>query len=268
MQFILGRAAAEYIFAQDLPPSVFFPVTAEYPNGGRPGTDRLSRVQETALGDLFTDAAAWYVRKYFPGEHVDFVFLNGGYIDNALPQGKITLARLAALISSASDKLYFVTLKGAELTQFFNEVADLPPHTGRGSSGTGWFGIVSGEVRYTLEYYKPPVYTGGAGLTSDESEPYYHGFIRPGTLKINGSTIVDSQDYRICTTDYNIAEHYFTRLTTDALSSTPTGVLFWHTVAAYIYDKETVTPKTDGRIKLQGGVPLPPPWTEGDLIKP
>jgi hypothetical protein len=270
MQFELGRAAAEYIFAQDLPPSVFFPVTAEYPKGGRPGTDRLTRVQETALGDLFTDAVAWYVRKYYPTENVDFVFLNGGYIDNALPQGIITVGRLAALTSSASDKLYFVTLKGDKLKLFFDEVADLPPHTGRGSSGTGWFGIVSSEVRYTLQYYKPPAYT-GSGLASGESDPYQHGFIKSGTLKINGADIDNNKNYRICTTDYVVGEYYFPQLTTAKnpnLSPTPVNVLLWHTVAAYIYDKETITPKTDGRIKIEGGVPLPPPWVEGDLNKP
>jgi hypothetical protein len=35
----------------------------------------------------------------------------------------------------------------------------------------------------------------------------------------------------------------------------------------YIYDKGYITPYLDGRIKLEGGIPLPPPWTPGDWVE-
>jgi hypothetical protein len=145
---------------------------------------------------------------------------------------------------------------------YWSSVASVP-HTGHGSSKTGFFGNVSKELRYTLQYPKAP-----SGyepmLTREDSEVYYHGRIRAGTLKLNGADIVDSQDYRICTTDYNYSGIFFTLLRLNGKSVKSTGIFFWRAVAEYIYDRETISPKTDGRIKIEGGVPLPPPWTEGD----
>jgi hypothetical protein len=260
IQFELGRAAAEYIFAQNLPPSVFFP-------DGRPNTDRLTRVQETALGNLFTDGAAWYVRNRYPEENISFVFLNGGYIDNALPKGAVTVGGLAGIVKpdSRGDKFFLLTLTGAQLKGFFEDVAGVV-HTGRGSSGTGEFGVVSKEIRYTLQYYKPP--EGTAQISDEAAEPYYHGRIKPGTLKFNGADIVDTQSYRICTTEYNASGVYYTRLYTAGTNKRSIDKPFWHGVAEYIYDQGSVTPKLDGRIKIEGGVPLPSPWIPGSWIKP
>jgi hypothetical protein len=257
-QFELGRATAEYIFAQDLPPSVFFPE-------GRPNTDRLTRVQEAALGNLFADGAAWYARNRYPDENIDFVFLNGGYIDNFLPAGPITVGSLAGIIDPDGrlDKMMFLTLTGTQLKEFFEEVAGVI-HTGRGSQNTGFFGMVSQEVRYTLQYYKPPPGI-SPQLTGVDREPYWFGDIKPRTLKINGADIEDGRSYRICTTDYLGAGTYYTTLyggTNKRLTNTP----FWHAVAEYIYDQGSVTPKLDGRVKIEGGVPLPAPWIPGDRI--
>jgi hypothetical protein len=279
LQFVLGQAAAEYIFAQELPPSVFFPE-------GRPNTDRLTRVQETALGNLFTDGAAWYIRNKLE-KNIDFVFLNGGYIDNALPKGTITVGTFSSIVQPDSrmvDKFILLTFSGADLKKFFEEVAariddegDVAgvAHTGRGGPhNTGFFGVVSREVRYTIQYYKPP--EGTTEISSEAAEPYYHGFIKPGTLKILDRTsntyvdIADTQTYRICTTDYLAAGAYFTKLA-PGLGSTDRELIdtfFWRGVAEYIYDQGTITPALDGRIKVEGGVPLPSPWVPGDLIKP
>ncbi|MDR1947852.1 MAG: fibronectin type III domain-containing protein [Spirochaetaceae bacterium] len=282
LRFELGRAAAEFIFAQDLPPSVFFPP-------GRPNTDRLTRVQETALGNLFTDGAAWYVRKNYPDEKIDFVFLNGGYIDNGLPGGPITVGGLSAIVQpdSRGDAFMFLTLTGAELKRFFNDtegkaLASEPgdvsgvAHTGRGGPhNTGFFGLVSKEVRYVLRYYKPPEFPNPPPdplpeelISGEEAEPYYHGFIDTGALRINGAAIDDTREYRICTTDYLAAGEYFTLLYTAGKNKRRIDTPFWHGVAAYIYDQGGVTPKLDGRIKVEGGVPLPAPWVPGDLLKP
>jgi hypothetical protein len=264
LKFALGTASAEYVFAQDLPPSVFFPT-------GRPNTDRLTRVQETALGNLFADGTAWYIRDRYPGENIDFVFLNGGYIDNVLPKGAITVGGLAGIVKpdSPGDKFVLLTLTGAQLKLFFEAVA-VVVHTGRGGSGTGEFGVVSKEIWYTLQYYKPP--EGTAQISDEAAEPYYHGRIKPGTLKFNVNgvyvDIVDSQNYRICTTEYLASGVYYTRLYTAGTNKVSINTPFWHGVAEYIYDQGTVTPKTDGRIKIEGGVPLPSPWIPGTWIKP
>jgi len=258
-KFELGTVTAEYIFAQDLPASVFFPE-------GRPSTDRLTRVQETALGDLFTDAVMWYVTTKHPTENVDFVFINGGYIDNYLPVGSLTVGGLSAIVQadSRTDKIMFLSLTGAELKAFFEDVADVV-HTGRGGPhDTGFFGQVSKEARYTIQYPKPP--EGTDEISSADAEPYYHGIIKPGTLKLNGVDIEDEKTYRLCTTDFNASGEYFTRLYDKGTEKTPTTTLFWRAVAEYIYDQENITPYLDGRIKIEGGVPLPSPWIPGDRL--
>jgi hypothetical protein len=274
LQFELGQAAAEYIFAQDLPESVFFPE-------GRPNTDRLTRVQETTLGNLFTDGAAWYVRKECPDENIDFVFLNGGYIDNVLPKGTITVGSFSGVVQpdSRKDTLMLLTMTGTDLKKFFNDVegkAEMAEpgdvsgvaHTGRGGPhNTGFFGVVSKEARYILKYYKPP--EGTVEPPGWDSEPYLHGFIdTEKDLLINGALIDDAREYRICVTDYLASGEYFVRLKTAGKNPRIIDTPFWHGVAAYIYDQGTITPYLDGRIKVEGGVPLPPPWTPGDLIKP
>jgi hypothetical protein len=276
LRFELGRATAEYIFAQDLPASVFFPEA-------RPNTDRLTRVQETTLGNLFTDGAAWYIRNKVK-EEIDFVFLNGGYIDNVLSAGTITVGSISGIVQpdSRSDKFMLLTLTGAELKKFFNDAEgkeeNIEPgdvsgvvHTGRGGPhNTGFFGVVSKEVRYTLKYYKAPELADPpVEISYDDSEPYYHGFIdTENDLTINGEPINDSKSYRICTTDYLASGEYFTLLKTAGKNSRLIDTPFWHGVAEYIYDQGSVTPKLDGRIKVEGGVPLPAPWVEGTLEKP
>jgi hypothetical protein len=271
MQFEVGQALSDFPFAEDLPPSVFFGAA------GRPNTDRLTRVHETALGDLWTDAAAWYAREVLD-EPCDFVFLNGSYIDNALPRGRIRLSTIVGMTKpdARTDRIVFLTLSGANLKKFLglgvpvdmlnpdymSSVASVP-HTGHGSANTGFFGNVSSELRYTLQYPKAP--SGYAPmLTREDSEVYYHGRIKAGTLKLNGADIIDTQNYRICTTDYNYSGIFFTLLRTHSTNVKPTGIPYWHAVAEYIYDKETVSPRTDSRIKIEGGIPLPPPWTAGD----
>jgi hypothetical protein len=271
LRFELGTATAEYIFAQDLPPSVFFPE-------GRPNTDRLTRVQETALGNLFCDAAAWYIRKQYPDETIDFVFLNGGYIDNGISKGTITLGSLSGIVQpdSRTARFMLLTLTGAELKRFFNDTegkkTNIEPgdvsgvaHSGRGGPpNTKFFGILSKEVRFTLRYYKPPELP-NPPKEIDKAEPYQHGFIDTEALTINGRPIVDTQNYRICTTDELASGEYFVQLAAgrDKLNiETP----FWHGVAAYIYDQGSVTPGLDGRLKVEGGVNLPPPWVPGTLV--
>jgi hypothetical protein len=267
-RFALGNSTAEFPFAQDLSASAFFP-------DGRPSTDRLTRVQETALGNLFADGAAWYLRNK-QKKNIDFVFINGGYIDNALLRGNVTVGSLMGIVqpdSRTEDKFVIVTLKGTDLKKFFynparelsleawNEEEDVAgvAHTGRGGPhNTGFFGSVSKEVRYTIEYPQaPPI---GTVLDYDSSEPYYHGRIKSGTLKINGADIDDNALYRIGTTDYLASGAYFTALYTGRVNIELIDVLFWRGVAEYIYDRGTISPNTDGRIKIEGGVPLPAPW--------
>ena len=262
LNFELGTASAEFPFAHDLPDSAFWP-------GGRPYTDRLTRVRETALMNLFADGAAWYIRKTYPEENIDFVFINGGYVDNVLAKGPVTVGSLSSIVGSGNrnDKFFILDLTGAQLKQFFDEAA-LAPHTGRGSANTGFFGIVSKEVRYTLQYPKPPAT--GTAIPESELAYYYAARIKPGTLKVkrhNSNTYEDineAETYRMVTTDYNASGVWYLVPALHGTNKRSIDTFFWRGVGEYIYDQGTVSPATDGRIGIEGGVPLSPPWTPGD----
>jgi hypothetical protein len=257
--FLLGYATAEYPWAQDVPPSVF-----TGPDGWH-GTDRLTRVQETAIGNLFTDGGLWYARKLYPQETIDFAYLNGGAIEGGLLAGKkITHAAMTLIMQSAAkgDKYILLSIKGDKLKLFFHEVASTIPHTGRGSGSTGEFGMVSKEVCYTIQYPKPP--EGTAELPSEDRSVYYYGRIKAGTLKFNGEDIDDNRTYRIVTSDW--CHQAYITLFQHGSNVVPTDIPYYYGVEEYIYDKVNVTPYLDGRVKLEGGVPLPPPWVPGDWI--
>ena len=277
IDFELGDSTADFPFAQDLPVNFLSLGGGAGSSIGGQNWDRLTRVQETALGDLFADGAAWYLKVKL-GKYVDFVFINGEYIDNTFSQNTITVGSLMSIVPTGrrNDKLVIVKMKGSELKKFFydstreasltawNAGGDVAGamHTGRGSSGTGNFGVVSREARYTLEYPQAP--SEGPLLNSTASEPYYHGRIKPGTLKINGADIVDGNDYYIGTTDYLAVGAYFTTLSIGRISIENINVEFWKGVAEYIYGQGTISPYTDGRIKIEGGVNLPPPWVNSN----
>jgi len=297
-QKVIGEATADFIFAVDLPPSVWF-------FNGRPGTDRLPRFQEAAIGNLYCDGAAWFVRDRFPEDPFDFVFLNSSHIDNAIPMGAITIGTLmnATKADGRNDKLCLITLKGDKLISFtrrntgrnvddeleelFDKAANVP-HTGHGSSNTGWFPIVSKEARFTIQYYKPPElssWTSPYEISRGTSEIYYHGWIKDypynsdrafsppeespgfkGSLTISGEAIDKNRDYRILTSDYLVKGEWYTIFYTDGRDKKVLDTPVWKAVAEYIYDMEKVSPKPDGRIRIEGGVPLPDPWIPGDLI--
>jgi hypothetical protein len=263
LQFVLGRAASDFIFSVDLPVSVWYFY-------GRANTDRITRFQEAAIGNLYTDGAAWYVRNNHPADTFDFVFLNGSLVNNAIPKGTVKIGGLmnATLPDGRADKLCLITMRGDKLQEFFNDVADVT-HTGHGSANTGWFGMVSKEAAYTVQYYRPPELSGWSSpeeINRGNSEPYYHGRIKAGTLKINGEAVNPSQNYRILTTDYLTKGEYYTVLYLNGTNKKVLPVPVWKAVAEYIYDQGAITPKLDGRIKIEGGVPLPPPWVPGNWI--
>ena len=88
VDFTLGMAQAEYVFSEVNPPGPF--------NTSGKLWDRLTRRKETALGNLFCDGSAWFVRTHY-NETFDFVFLNGGYLDQPLGKGTVTVGAIESI---------------------------------------------------------------------------------------------------------------------------------------------------------------------------
>ena len=256
VKFILGEAGSDYIFAEVLPLATL----AGRPSGST--QDRLTRVKETPLGNLFTDGAAWYAREVM-GVAIDFVFLNGGFIDQPIPTGTIKLGDFETAVASAdrTDTFTFVTLKGSDVIELFDDAAKVR-HTGAGTGGnpsTSLWAIVSEDVSYTLLYKEvPPETDPSVAMSNAESEQYIIGTIKPGTLKINGVAIDPNREYRIATTSYLAAGAYYTELKVNRVAVMETTIPFWHGIAEYIYDHGTVTPSfpannDECRITIEGG---------------
>lgn len=291
--FQLGEATAEFIFAELRPLSPFVRGNSQGP------WDRIVRAKETHLGNLFTDSIMWYLNDRYSdefNEKVDFVFLNGGYINNLIKAGPISVNTVVGAVDSGSRDLEItlVSMKGsdikAKLSSFeekegyvtdpefvagnktfeslFDAVAD-ETHTGVGTGGTGNWAIVSKEVSYTISYpFVDEDIMSASSLPSAITEPYQHGIIKPGTLKINGADFEDDKVYRIATVDriadglcHGSSDTRCPSAIVMALNGKDTKNLlipYWHAVAEYIHEEGSVTPAIDGRIRIEGGVPNGP----------
>jgi hypothetical protein len=246
VNFPLGTAQAEYIFSEVNPPGPF--------NTSGQLWDRLTRRKETALGNLFCDGSAWYVRTKH-NEEFDFVFLNGGYLDQPLGKGAITVGAIESIPPPASRDDYYalITLKGPELKLLLDQAASVR-NMGRGGQNTGAWGMVSSEMRYTIEYLP-------RGSTTN-LELYFTGKIKDGSVTVNGKApdFSENATYRVCTANYLagggdgytafiIALQNYPQIANVRLINVP----IWQGVSEYIYDKGSVTPYTDGRVKQVGG---------------
>jgi hypothetical protein len=262
--FVIATATAEFINAQSSPPSPLLP-------NGLNNKDRLTRVKETAIGNLFTDGLAWFVRDRYPEENIDFVFLNGGYMDGGmLPQGEITLGRFLSVVRGdpSRNTLTIISLRGSDVKELYAYAATRAHYvsqTGGGSGGTGAWGNSSKEIRYQITY--PAVDMSIPGPNWDEAagkyktladpEPYYRGVLEPGTLKFNGADIDDNRIYRIATPNYiaDAGDGYYVFLQ-KGLNRRDIPLRVYYGVAEYIYDQGTITPYLDGRLVIYGGVPM------------
>jgi hypothetical protein len=247
--FVIGYATGEYILAEDIPPSHF------HPNGVR-AKDRLSRRKETAIGNLYCDGAVWYAKEVL-GWSVDFAFINGGVImsGGGIKKGDITVSDIARTSDYKDDYFTLRKMKGNHVKELFDIAANVS-RSGSGGSGTGAWGMVSKEIRYTIEYPIPPDDI-NIPLPLEKSA-YYRGVIKPGTLKFNGEDIDDSRDYYILTTDFLAGGQdgyvVFPLHSDEEEAKVPEANYRW--IAEYIYETEVVTPFIDGRVTTIGGVPL------------
>jgi len=278
--FVLGTATAEYIWAESPPVSAFLP--ADFFK--RDPIDRLSRVRETALGDLFCDGMEWYVNDRYPDEHIDFVFLNGGYIEGAIAQGDITVSKMRGMIGTADDgggesHLVVLSLTGENVVKLFKSAAQTK-HSGHGNASTAGWGITSGDVSYTIRYRTlnpADDYTQNSSasvITRAQQDMFQNGWIDfDGTAvggsgtpewKLNGEPIDLGRTYRIATSSWLADGHGDYLAFLHATNRVNYDEAVWQTVSQYIYEMGSVTPYVTDHIHLIGGVPLNPPgWEEG-----
>jgi 5'-nucleotidase/UDP-sugar diphosphatase len=186
--------------------------------------NRLTRYQETAIGNMICDANVWYFRSVY-NQNIDFAFHNGGNIRTELPKGPLTREQILTVLPF-ENYLYIISLKGSEIIELFNFIATVP-------QGAGGFPQFSGDVRYTLNV---PAQT----VTN---------------LTIGGTPVDPSKTYRFCTNDYLLGGGDGYAVLTKAQDQFNTSLLLSYVVIEYITSQSgIIRPSTDGRMNVIGGV--------------
>ena len=186
--------------------------------------NRLTRYQETAIGDMISDANVWYFRNVY-NQNIDFAFHNGGSIRAELPGGKLTREQILTVLPF-ENYLYIVSLKGTEIQELFNYIASIP-------QGNGAFPQFSREVRYTLDVPNKKI----------------------TNLTIGGSPVDPGRTYRFCTNDFLLGGDDGYTVLTGSQDRLNTSLLLSYVVIEYINSQSgIIRPSTDGRITILGGV--------------
>jgi 5'-nucleotidase/UDP-sugar diphosphatase len=187
---------------------------------------RLPRYQETALGNLITDANAWYLKNFYSHQEVDFVFHNGGNIRAELPKGPLTQEQILTVLPF-ENYLYTAAMKGSQITDLFNFIAGI-------AQGSGGFPQFSSEVRYTIDKSASPA------VVKD--------------LTIGGQPVDPDKTYRFCTNDYILGGGDGYEVMAMADDKFNTSLLLSYVVTEYIKAQKVIQPATDGRLTVIGGV--------------
>ena len=186
--------------------------------------NRLTRYQETALGNMICDANAWYFRT-IAGQNIDFVFQNGGNMRAELPAGSLTREQILTVLPF-ENYLYIASLRGSEIIELFNFIATVP-------QGAGGFPQFSKEVRYTIDIPGKTI----SGLT------------------IGGAPIDPNKTYRFCTNDYILGGGDGYTVLTKSFDQFNTSLLLSYVVIEYVAAQGgVITPSLDGRMTVIGGV--------------
>jgi len=187
--------------------------------------NRLTRYQETSVGNMINDANVWYLRNV-SNQQVDFAFHNGGNIRAELKKGPITQEDVLTVLPF-ENYLYVVSMTGSQINKLFDFIATIP-------QGNGGFPQFSSDVRFTIDK------TVDKGVIKD--------------LTIGGEPIDPDKTYRFCTNDYVLGggDGYTPML--DATDRLNTSILLSYVVTEYIKANKSITPVIDGRMTIIGGV--------------
>lgn len=188
--------------------------------------NRLTRYQETAIGNMITDANVWYLRNVSRQE-IDFAFHNGGNIRAELPKGPITREQVLTVLPF-ENYLFIVSMTGSQIIELFDFIAAIP-------QGNGAFPQFSGDVRYTVDK------TSGSGAIKE--------------LTIGGADVDPEKIYRFCTNDYLLGGGDGYEVLKQAGDSFNVSLLLSYVVIEYINAQGgIITPATDGRLIIEGGI--------------
>ncbi|MDR3248785.1 MAG: 5'-nucleotidase C-terminal domain-containing protein [Treponema sp.] len=202
---VVGEAAEEFVFG-----------------------NRLTRYQETALGNIVTDANVWYFKTAY-NQEVDFAFHNGGNIRAPLAKGPITQEDILTILPF-ENYLYIVSLKGSDVIELFNFIGTVP-------QGAGGFPQFSREVRYTI----------------DKTPGQDKGVIKD--LSIGGVPVDPNKTYRFCTNDYLLGGGDGYVALTRSENPFNTSLLLSYVVIEYIKSQGgVISPSLDGRLTVVGGI--------------
>jgi len=204
LKFVVGQASDDFIFG-----------------------NRLTRYQETALGDMICDANVWYFRTVY-NQNIDFAFHNGGNFRAALAKGPITTENVLTVLPF-DNYLYIVSMKGSDLNDLFKFIGTI-------AQGAGGFPQFSKEVRYTI----------------DKTPGQDKGVVKD--ITIGGAPIDPNKMYRFCTNDYTLGGgDGYTVVKDKAQDPFNTSLLLSFVVGEYVKSKGTITPALDGRLTVIGG---------------
>ena len=185
--------------------------------------NRLVRFQETALGNMLTDANVWYFRNVF-NQDIDFAFNNSGNIRAELPKGKLTREQILTVLPY-ENYLFSVSMTGAEILELFDFIASVP-------QGSGAFPQFSKEVRYTRDFPNN----------------------RITDLSIGGAPVDVNRIYRFCTSDFLLSGGDGYTVLTKARDRFNSSLILSYMVVEYIASQSgIITPATDGRLVVIGG---------------
>ena len=188
--------------------------------------NRLTRYKEMALGNFIADAMVSYVES--TGVKVDGAITNGGGIRAELPKGDVTRENIMTVLPF-ENYVYVLTLKGSDVVKLFDFIGSV-------KQGAGAFAQVSKNIRYTITYDAD----GNAKISN---------------VTIGGKAIDPKRTYRIATNDYMAGGGDGYVVFKNSVDTYNTSMLMSTVVIEYAATlKGAVTPATDGRITIVGGV--------------
>ena len=185
--------------------------------------NRLTRYQETSIGNAICDANVAYFQ-LVANQELDFAFHNGGNIRAELPKGPVTMEQILTILPF-ENYLYIVSLKGSEILELFDFIATVP-------QGNGGFPQFSSDVRYTLDVPNKKI----------------------SNLSIRGAPVDPNRIYRFCTNDYILGGGDGYTVMKKARDPFNTSLLLSFVVAESLKYLGTVSPYTDGRMNVTGGI--------------